>query len=94
VVISKDGCTHKLIIENCNDSDAGLYHFEVNGCKTEAMVRVGGNYNSIFFSFFYIWLKHNEVTVSLEIAIMFSAVYCFCFPRSSRIRPRRVAKVL
>ncbi|XP_039503266.1 immunoglobulin-like and fibronectin type III domain-containing protein 1 [Pimephales promelas] len=41
VVISKDGCTHKLIIENCNDSDAGLYHFEVNGCKTEAMVRVG-----------------------------------------------------
>jgi len=92
VVISKDGCTHKLIIENCNDSDAGLYHFEVNGCKTEAMVRVGGNYNSIFF--FYIWLKHNEVTVSLEITIMFSAVYCFCFPRSSRIRPRRFAKVL
>ncbi|KAF4112495.1 hypothetical protein G5714_007290 [Onychostoma macrolepis] len=41
VVISKDGCTHKLIIQNCKDSDAGLYHFEVNGCKTEAMVRVG-----------------------------------------------------
>ncbi|XP_043096965.1 immunoglobulin-like and fibronectin type III domain-containing protein 1 [Puntigrus tetrazona] len=41
VVISKDGCTHKLIIPNCKDSDAGLYHFEVNGCKTEAMVRVG-----------------------------------------------------
>lgn len=48
VVISKDGCTHKLIIQNCKDSDAGLYHFEVNGCKTEAMVRVGG--------IFYIWL--------------------------------------
>uniref|UniRef100_A0A672R9V9 Immunoglobulin like and fibronectin type III domain containing 1, tandem duplicate 4 n=1 Tax=Sinocyclocheilus grahami TaxID=75366 RepID=A0A672R9V9_SINGR len=41
VVISKDGCTHKLIIQNCKDSDGGLYHFEVNGCKTEAMVRVG-----------------------------------------------------
>lgn len=41
VVISKDGGTHKLIIKNCKDSDAGLYHFEVNGCKTEAMVRVG-----------------------------------------------------
>ncbi|XP_056316397.1 immunoglobulin-like and fibronectin type III domain-containing protein 1 [Danio aesculapii] len=41
VVISKDGCTHKLIVQNCKDSDAGLYHFEVNGCKTEAMVRVG-----------------------------------------------------
>uniref|UniRef100_A0A9J7ZQ99 Immunoglobulin like and fibronectin type III domain containing 1, tandem duplicate 4 n=1 Tax=Cyprinus carpio carpio TaxID=630221 RepID=A0A9J7ZQ99_CYPCA len=41
VVISKDGCTHKLIIQNCKDSDVGLYHFEVNGCKTEAMVRVG-----------------------------------------------------
>ncbi|XP_073708683.1 immunoglobulin-like and fibronectin type III domain-containing protein 1 [Garra rufa] len=41
VVISKDGGTHKLIIQNCKDSDAGLYHFEVNGCKTEATVRVG-----------------------------------------------------
>ncbi|XP_016374572.1 immunoglobulin-like and fibronectin type III domain-containing protein 1 [Sinocyclocheilus rhinocerous] len=41
VVISKDGCTHKLIIQNCKDSDGGLYNFEVNGCKTEAMVRVG-----------------------------------------------------
>ncbi|XP_052413995.1 immunoglobulin-like and fibronectin type III domain-containing protein 1 [Carassius gibelio] len=41
VVISKDGCTHKLIIQNCKDSDVGLYHFEVNGCKTEATVRVG-----------------------------------------------------
>lgn len=49
VVISKDGCTHKLIIQNCKDSDAGQYHFEVNGCKTEAMVKVGGNYNSNFF---------------------------------------------
>ncbi|XP_048054895.1 immunoglobulin-like and fibronectin type III domain-containing protein 1 isoform X2 [Megalobrama amblycephala] len=41
VVISKDGCTHKLIIQNCKDSDAGQYHFEVNGCKTEAIVKVG-----------------------------------------------------
>ncbi|KAI7808166.1 putative immunoglobulin-like and fibronectin type III domain-containing protein 1, partial [Triplophysa rosa] len=41
VMICKDGCTHKLIIQNCNDADAGLYEFEVNGCRTQATVRVG-----------------------------------------------------
>ncbi|TRY89362.1 hypothetical protein DNTS_015301 [Danionella cerebrum] len=41
VIITKDGCTHKLTIQSCKDSDAGLYQFEVNDCKTEARVRVG-----------------------------------------------------
>ncbi|XP_051563269.1 immunoglobulin-like and fibronectin type III domain-containing protein 1 [Myxocyprinus asiaticus] len=41
VIVTKDGCTHKLIMQNCKDSDAGVYQFEVNGCKTEATVRVG-----------------------------------------------------
>ncbi|XP_065135800.2 immunoglobulin-like and fibronectin type III domain-containing protein 1 isoform X1 [Paramisgurnus dabryanus] len=41
VTILKDGCTHKLIIQSCNDADEGLYEFEVNGCRTQAMVKVG-----------------------------------------------------
>lgn len=48
VMICKDGCTHKLIIQSCSDADAGLYEFEVNGCRTQAMVRVGGK-NTIVF---------------------------------------------
>lgn len=48
VMICKDGRTHKLIIQSCNDADAGLYEFEVNGCRTQAVVRVGGRYRTPF----------------------------------------------
>ncbi|XP_072539452.1 immunoglobulin-like and fibronectin type III domain-containing protein 1 [Salminus brasiliensis] len=41
MTISRDGDTHKLNIQSCKDSDAGQYQFEVNDCKTDAMLAVG-----------------------------------------------------
>lgn len=82
-MISKDGCTHKLIVQNCKDSDAGLYHFEVNGCKTEAMVRVGGNYIKISLSFIYLNIqKLLPVWCYNNLFLLYTACV---FARSSRI---------
>uniref|UniRef100_A0A3P8YZQ6 Immunoglobulin like and fibronectin type III domain containing 1, tandem duplicate 4 n=1 Tax=Esox lucius TaxID=8010 RepID=A0A3P8YZQ6_ESOLU len=44
--IVKDGTSHKLIIHNCRDDDAGGYHFEAEGFKSEAKITVGANFDA------------------------------------------------
>lgn len=43
ISIVKDGTTHKLVVKNCKEDDAGKYRFEADGRKTEAMLIVEGN---------------------------------------------------
>ncbi|CAL8275764.1 unnamed protein product [Boreogadus saida] len=38
--ITKDGSTHKLIINNCKEEHSGKYRFEADGRKTEAVIYV------------------------------------------------------
>uniref|UniRef100_A0A8C4RN30 Immunoglobulin-like and fibronectin type III domain-containing protein 1 n=1 Tax=Erpetoichthys calabaricus TaxID=27687 RepID=A0A8C4RN30_ERPCA len=40
LAIYKDGCNHKLILSNVQDSDAGKYRFEADGHKSESYVVV------------------------------------------------------
>uniref|UniRef100_A0A8C4ZER8 Immunoglobulin-like and fibronectin type III domain-containing protein 1 n=1 Tax=Gadus morhua TaxID=8049 RepID=A0A8C4ZER8_GADMO len=40
--ITKDGSTHKLIINNCKEEHSGKYRFEADGRKTEAVIYVKG----------------------------------------------------
>lgn len=78
VTILKDGCTHKLIIQSCNDADEGLYEFEVNGCRTQAMVKVGGIY--IMYA---CHLKKERVIANIN---KNPFLHNLGFSRSSRIR--------
>ncbi|XP_030634072.1 immunoglobulin-like and fibronectin type III domain-containing protein 1 [Chanos chanos] len=41
MTISKNGDTHILKIQSCNDSHSGQYQFEAKEAKSEAMVKVG-----------------------------------------------------
>ncbi|XP_062853503.1 immunoglobulin-like and fibronectin type III domain-containing protein 1 [Trichomycterus rosablanca] len=40
ITIIKDGATHKLIIKNCQEENAGTYRFEANGRKSEAALSI------------------------------------------------------
>lgn len=40
--VVKDGAHHKLIINDCQERDAGKYKFEVEGRKSEATLIVQG----------------------------------------------------
>ncbi|XP_062315337.1 immunoglobulin-like and fibronectin type III domain-containing protein 1 isoform X3 [Osmerus eperlanus] len=40
LTISKDGSTHKLLINSCQEEHSGKYRFEADGRKTEAMLNV------------------------------------------------------
>lgn len=42
ITIVKDGAHHKLIIHDCQESDAGKYKFEAEGRKSEATLIVEG----------------------------------------------------
>eukprot|EP00063_Salmo_salar_P014441 XP_013989276.1 PREDICTED: immunoglobulin-like and fibronectin type III domain-containing protein 1 isoform X5 [Salmo salar] len=50
VKIIKEGAFHKLVIDNCKKDDAGIYHFEVDGRKSEATLTVQGAQFSIGLS--------------------------------------------
>nr|XP_023847137.1 immunoglobulin-like and fibronectin type III domain-containing protein 1 [Salvelinus alpinus] len=39
-IMSRDGASHKLVINRCQEEDSGKYRFEADGRKTEAMLNV------------------------------------------------------
>lgn len=42
ITISKEGAVHKLILKNCQESNAGVFRFEAEGRKSEATLTIKG----------------------------------------------------